>query len=101
MSGLRILLDASETLIGARLNSLGGSWRYGLALAGLVATFSGSVQAADLNAAPVTRARPLAASSWAGFYAGFGIGFRSTDNDLTTTSVFLDGVPADLSRNVV
>jgi len=61
--------------------------------------FVSAVQAADL--APFTKAPPLAASSWTGFYAGLGLGLRSTEADLTTTSVLEDGVPRDLSRSVV
>jgi outer membrane immunogenic protein len=62
---------------------------------------AGSAQAADLAASrPWTKA-PVAVSSWTGFYAGIGLGFRSTTNDLTTTSVLFDGIPADLSRSVV
>ncbi len=94
MSGLRILFDVSETPSGVRSNGVrSGSrygcapWRRGLALAGLVLTFSGSVQAADLNAAPFTKAPPpVAASSWTGFYAGLGLGFRTTADELDGTA---------------
>jgi outer membrane immunogenic protein len=94
MITLGILLRVSETLSGAR-----SSWRYGLALTGMVLTFSGSVQAADLNAAPFRKAPAAraAVSSWTGFYAGLGLGLRSTDDDLTTTSSLLNGVPDGLS----
>src|SRR6266481_9387501 len=109
MSGLRILFDVSETPSGVRSNGVrSGSrygcapWRRGLALAGLVLTFSGSVQAADLNAAPFTKAPPpVAASSWTGFYAGLGLGFRTTADDLTTTSILFNGAPEDLSGAAV
>lgn len=58
-------------------------------------------QAADLAARPFTKAPPLVASSWTGFYAGLGLGFRSTRADLTTTSVLQDGVPRDLNGSVL
>ena len=109
MSDLRIVFDISETLAGVRSNGVrSGSrygcapWRRGLALAGLVLTFSGSVQAADLNAAPFTKAPPpVAASSWTGFYAGLGLGFRTTADELTTTSSLFNGSPLDLSGAAV
>lgn len=56
-------------------------------------------RAADL--APFVKAPPLAASSWTGFYAGLGLGFRSTRTDLTTNSVLFDGVPIDLAGGVL
>jgi outer membrane immunogenic protein len=56
-------------------------------------------QAADL--APFTKAPLLVAPSWTGFYAGLGLGFRSTQADLTTTSVLQDGVPRDLNGAVL
>jgi outer membrane immunogenic protein len=61
---------------------------------------AGPAFAADLGSLPV-KAPPVAASSWTGFYAGLGLGFRSTQTDLTTTSVLLDGVPIDLSGAVI
>ena len=60
-----------------------------------------SARAADLAPKPFTKAPPLAVSSWTGFYAGLGLGSRSTQADLTTTSVFFDGIPRDISRSVV
>lgn len=65
----------------------------------LLAALAGPAQAADL--APFTKAPPLVASSWTGFYAGLGLGFRSTSADLTTTSVLQDGVPRDLNGAVL
>jgi len=77
-----------------RLPYLGGALLAGLA-------FAGPAPAADLAARPFTKAPPATASSWTGFYAGLGLGFRSTQADLTTTSVLRDGVPRDLSDAVV
>ncbi|WP_314947416.1 outer membrane protein [Bradyrhizobium cosmicum] len=68
-------------------------------LAGLA--FAGPVQAADLAAKPFTKAPPLVASSWTGFYAGLGLGYRSTQADITTTSVLQDGVARDLNGAVL
>ena len=73
-----------------------GSSSVGALLA--VVALAAPARAADL--APFTKAPPLAAS-WSGFYAGLGLGLRSTRNDLTTTSVSVNGVPFDLSRSVV
>ena len=61
----------------------------------------GSAQAADLAASRRWTKAPVQTSSWTGFYAGLGLGFRSTGNDLTSTSLLFDGVPADLSQSVV
>lgn len=65
----------------------------------LLAVLAAPVQAADL--APFTKAPPLVASSWTGFYAGLGLGLRATQADLTTTSVFFDGIPRDISQSVI
>jgi outer membrane immunogenic protein len=67
------------------------------ALAALVV--AGSAQAADPNGAPVYKAPPLAvASSWTGFYAGLGLGFRASRTDVTTTSVAFAGAPLNLAQ---
>jgi outer membrane immunogenic protein len=105
MTGLEMLSGVSESLFvlpsSLRFGcaSRRGNWRYGLALTGIVLTFSGSVQAADLDAklfrkAPAAQA---AVSSWTGFYAGLGLGFRTTEDDLTTTSHLQTGPPVDLT----
>ncbi|MBR0963380.1 porin family protein [Bradyrhizobium diazoefficiens] len=70
-------------------------------LTGLGLALAGGAQAADLAPKPFTKAPPLATSSWTGFYAGLGLGFRSTSADLTTTSVLEDGVPRDLTGGVL
>jgi outer membrane immunogenic protein len=60
-------------------------WFGSVALAAL--TLAGAAQAADLTpAVPITKAPPPAApaSSWTGFYAGLGVGFRATRDDMTT-----------------
>ncbi len=72
----------------------GGALLAGLALVA-------PAQAADLAPKPFVKAPPLVVSSWTGFYAGLGLGFRSTSTDLTTTSVLEDGVPRDLSGGVL
>lgn len=71
-----------------------------LTTAAFVALFN-TVQAADLKPALVYKAPPvIAESSWTGFYAGLGVGFRTSRTDLTTTSLTrgtpesLDGVAA-------
>ncbi|MET3335154.1 outer membrane immunogenic protein [Bradyrhizobium japonicum] len=74
--------------------SFGGALLVGLA-------FAASAQAADIAVKPLTKAPPVAISSWTGFYAGLGLGFRSTAADLTTTSVFEDGIPRDISDALV
>ncbi|MFT4122036.1 outer membrane protein [Bradyrhizobium sp.] len=61
-------------------------------------SLAGPARAADL--ASFTKAPPLAASSWTGFYAGLGLGLRSTRSDLTSTSADRDG-PFDLSGAVI
>ncbi|UPK40233.1 outer membrane beta-barrel protein [Bradyrhizobium sp. 186] len=74
-------------------------WGGAALLAGMA--LAGPALAADIAPKPFTKAAPLVASSWTGFYAGLGLGFRSTRADLTTTSVLFDGVPRDLSQSVV
>lgn len=66
-------------------------WGGAALLAGMA--LAGPALAADIAPKPFTKAAPLVASSWTGFYAGLGLGFRSTRADLTTTSVLFDGVP--------
>jgi outer membrane immunogenic protein len=59
----------------------------------------GSAQAADLASQPSWTKAPVlppVSTPWTGFYTGLGLGFRSTQNDLTTTSIVFDG-PQDLS----
>ncbi|HMF23809.1 MAG TPA: outer membrane beta-barrel protein [Pseudolabrys sp.] len=57
-----------------------------------------SAQAADMSAAPIYKAPPvIAASSWTGFYAGLGLGFRTARTDVTTTSVSVNGVFVNLT----
>lgn len=69
-------------------------WLCGAALA--VLAIAGPVQAADLKVAPPYKApSPIAPSSWTGFYAGLGLGFRSMRTDVTTTSVDGDPVHSD------
>ncbi len=78
------------------------TFRYGgVFLTAIVMAVAGPVQGADLGAAPFTKAPPVVASSWTAFYAGVGLGFRSTQADLTTTTVLLDGVPFGLGGSGV
>ncbi|WP_441237964.1 outer membrane protein [Bradyrhizobium sp. 930_D9_N1_4] len=67
----------------------------------LLAWFALAAPALAADLAAFTKVPPVVASSWTGFYAGLGLGFRSTRADLTTTSVLQDGVPRDISRSVV
>jgi outer membrane immunogenic protein len=70
-------------------------WLGNAALAALV--IAGPAQAADLQAAPVYKAPPVAiASSWTGFYAGLGLGFRASRTDVTTTSLVEGSASIDL-----
>jgi outer membrane immunogenic protein len=70
-----------------------------------VLALAGSAHAADLAPVSTWTKAPVAPSvsvpSWTGFYAGLGIGFRSTRNDLTSTSLLFDGVPQDLSGAIL
>lgn len=67
----------------------------------LALALAGPAHAADLTSGSFTKAPPPVASSWTGFYAGLGLGFRSTRTDLTTTSASSGGIPFDLSDAVV
>ena len=67
----------------------------GAVLAALIAT--GAAQAADVISAQINKAPPPIRSSWSGFYAGIGVGFRTTRTDATTTSLIEGTPPAVLS----
>jgi outer membrane immunogenic protein len=55
-------------------------------------------QAADLKAAAAyASVPPITASSWTGFYAGLGLGFRASRTDLTTTSATRGGGALNLA----
>ena len=73
-------------------------WR-GVALSSLLGAMSAN--AADLPPAPSYKA-PVAApaSSWTGFYAGVGLGFRATRTDVTVTSVTQANFPLQVPRSV-
>ncbi len=59
---------------------------------------AGPSQAADLNGKPAYKAPPVAlASSWTGFYAGLGLGFRTSRTDATTTSGSVGTTVLDLA----
>jgi outer membrane immunogenic protein len=62
-------------------------------LAMLMAT--GAAQGADVSPVQINKAPPLIRSSWTGFYAGLGLGFRTTRTDATTTSL-IEGTPPDV-----
>jgi outer membrane immunogenic protein len=63
-----------------------------------VQVVASSAQAADLKAAAAyASVPPITASSWTGFYAGLGLGFRTTRTDGTTTSETNTGVSQDLT----
>lgn len=70
-------------------------------LASLGLALAGTAHAADLTPLTFTKAPPPVVSSWTGFYAGLGLGFRATRADLTTTSAQIDGIPLDLSGGAV
>lgn len=68
----------------------------GIAMTSLV--IASAAQAADLKvAASYASAPPINASSWTGFYAGLGLGFRSSRTDVTTTSETNGGISQDLT----
>jgi outer membrane immunogenic protein len=77
-----------------------GNYR-GACFVGMLLALAGPAQGADLGAAPFAKAPLPAASSWTGFYAGLGLGFRSTQADLTTTSVVRNGIALDFSQSVL
>jgi outer membrane immunogenic protein len=60
--------------------------------------FVGAVRAADLKAPAYNSPPTIDASSWTGFYAGLGVGFRASRTELTTTSVSFAGVPLSLAN---
>jgi outer membrane immunogenic protein len=66
-----------------------------VALAALVT--AGTAQAADVNVASVNKAPPPIGSSWTGFYAGLGAGFRTSRTDLTTTSATFGTPPTTVT----
>jgi outer membrane immunogenic protein len=69
----------------------------GIAVTSLV--IASAAQAADLKvAASFASAPPINASSWTGFYAGLGLGFRSSRTDVTTTSGSIGGETIDLNE---
>lgn len=75
--------------------------RFVICIASVAFALAAPARGADLGAAPFTKALPPAASSWTGFYAGLGLGFRSTEADLATTSALRNGIPLDFSRSAV
>ena len=75
--------------------------RGGLCLGWMALACAGPAVGADLGATPFVKAPPVLASSWTGFYAGLGLGFRSTQADLSTTSVIRNGIPRDLSQSAL
>jgi outer membrane immunogenic protein len=63
-----------------------------------VLAVAGSVQAADLKAAAAyANPPPITESSWTGFYAGLGVGLRTSRTDLTTISATRGGGALNLS----
>jgi outer membrane immunogenic protein len=58
---------------------------------------AGPALAADIGAAPAYKVPPAAASTWSGFYAGLGLGFRASRTDAVTTSETVAGVPQNLA----
>jgi outer membrane immunogenic protein len=73
----------------------------GVATLAIVASLAGPANAADLPAAEYKAPAALPApSSWTGFYAGLGLGFRASRTDATTTSITQGGVPQNLTNFV-
>src|SRR5262249_25674643 len=56
-----------------------------------------TAQAADFKAKKIAEAPP-AVTSWTGFYAGFGLGFRTARTDVTTTSETFAGIPVNFAQ---
>lgn len=60
-------------------------WLATAAVAALTVASAAQTAERKSNAA-FANAFPIAASSWSGFYLGFGLGFRATRTDATLTS---------------
>jgi outer membrane immunogenic protein len=58
---------------------------------------AGPALAADIGTVPAYKAPSAAASTWSGFYAGLGLGFRASRTDAVTTSETIAGVPQNLA----
>lgn len=56
-----------------------------------VLAVSGPVYAADVAPAYKVAPTAIAAPSWTGFYVGAGAGFRTSQTDVTTTSILVNG----------
>lgn len=60
-------------------------------------TFAGAVSAADLNTASESNTTSDLLPSWAGLYAGLGVGLRAAHSDVNSTSLVLGGVVRDVT----
>jgi outer membrane immunogenic protein len=58
---------------------------------------AGPALAADIGAAPAYKVPAATASTWSGFYAGLGLGFRAARTDAVTTSETIAGIPQNLA----